>query len=766
MGDLLEMGWVERRVSDIWKRLLDRSTVDWQDELIRCGIASPQDDDPVPRAVDQALERFSSRKLDQVMDALYAVPMRDSENYGVRINVARSALNDALKELWRECLQHLNFRLPLLILDEAHHLKNPETRFASLFQSEEAEQDASTFGGELNGIFERMLFLTATPFQLGHHELCQVLDRFGSIAWNCNGAPRSGPDTFAKTLAELRSYLDAAKSAAVRFDSTYGRLTAADLTADGNLCVSVDEWWPIVQARNQGSPAVDQVLESYQETNKRMRQAEATLRPWVIRHLRPRMLTGKFDGKPRRRKLPGRSIHSDEYHPAEPGLDLTPSAELPFLLAARATISSPDSRPLFAEGLASSYEAFLHTRKRRRDEKMGMDDDAERGVAIPITRASEWYLAQLESVIPLRNHRDSATHPKIKATAERVLQTWRAGEKAVVFCHFIETGRALRRTISGLLHDEILELGGQKLRCSPKQAAVLLGRMGKRFFKTDSPIRRVCDQEIDALLNRFAALPQQELLKETIRRYIRTPSFLVRFFPLTRSGLTVRAMHKAFHGDSGSGLSLSTVLEGFLGFLQNQCSTDEERAAYINEVSSTQTGEMVARKETFEKDELDGRNARSLLLPNVRLVNGDSSPVTRRRLMLTFNSPFFPEVLIASSVMAEGVDLQRFCRFVIHHDLDWNPSSLEQRTGRLDRIGAKVEHCGEPIHVYLPYLAETQDEKMYRVVMDRERWFNVVMGEQFKVDARSTEALAQRIPLPISVAHELAFRLEVTPARP
>jgi hypothetical protein len=88
---------------------------------------------------------------------------------------------------------------------------------------------------------------------------------------------------------------------------------------------------------------------------------------------------------------------------------------------------------------------------------------------------------------------------------------------------------------------------------------------------------------------------------------------------------------------------------------------------------------------------------------------------------------------------------------------------LEQRTGRLDRIGAKVEHCGEPIHVYLPYLAGTQDEKMYRVVMDRERWFNVVMGEQFKVDARSTETLAQRVPLPEAVAKSLAFRLEVSP---
>jgi hypothetical protein len=49
--------------------------------------------------------------------------------------------------------------------------------------------------------------------------------------------------------------------------------------------------------------------------------------------------------------------------------------------------------------------------------------------------------------------------------------------------------------------------------------------------------------------------------------------------------------------------------------------------------------------------------------------------------------------------------------------------------------------------------------------MDRERWFNVVMGEQFKVDARSTEALAQRVSLPIAVAQELAFRLEVKPTQ-
>ncbi|OOP57189.1 MAG: hypothetical protein AYP45_04805 [Candidatus Brocadia carolinensis] len=113
----------------------------------------------------------------------------------------------------------------------------------------------------------------------------------------------------------------------------------------------------------------------------------------------------------------------------------------------------------------------------------------------------------------------------------------------------------------------------------------------------------------------------------------------------------------------------------------------------------------------------------------MRLIHGTTKQETRQKIMLTFNTPFYPDVLVASSVMAEGIDLHLNCRYVIHHDLCWNPSMLEQRTGRVDRIGAKVEKCGKPIHVYYPFISETQDEKMYRVVMDRERWFKVVMGK-------------------------------------
>jgi superfamily II DNA/RNA helicase len=147
------------------------------------------------------------------------------------------------------------------------------------------------------------------------------------------------------------------------------------------------------------------------------------------------------------------------------------------------------------------------------------------------------------------------------------------------------------------------------------------------------------------------------------------------------------------------------------------------------------------------------------LLPNVRLVNGKTRDATRRTLMLAFNTPFFPEVLIASAVMAEGVDLHLACRHVIHHDLDWNPSVLEQRTGRLDRIGGKSEVVGRPIHVYEPFVEATQDEKLYRVVKDRERWFNVIMGEGMTIDEAATDRAANRAALPAALNDSLAMNL-------
>jgi hypothetical protein len=61
----------------------------------------------------------------------------------------------------------------------------------------------------------------------------------------------------------------------------------------------------------------------------------------------------------------------------------------------------------------------------------------------------------------------------------------------------------------------------------------------------------------------------------------------------------------------------------------------------------------------------------------------------------------------------------------------------------------------------LPFVTATQDEKMFRVVRDRERWFSVVMGEKYELDEAATDKIADRIPFPEEAARALAFNLAV-----
>ena len=775
MGDLLQMGWIHRRHPEIWEPLLATHPSDWLRVLRRHGIdpegdSNPDtDDDPVPQAVIDTLWDLDASDLYGTL--CDAVPRRTSKYFGGRILAARRQLNDEVRDIWRRCIRRLHLRLPLLILDEAHHLKNPKTRLASLFHVQEAQDDAEEVTrGPLGGVFERMLFLTATPFQLGHSELCSILDRFTGIAWKGVAAPQGGRAAFEEQVEELRRRLDAAQEAAVSLDTAWGLLRRDDLRVGEEDLDHVETWWKRLCEAGGGTPHGQRVLRCYRRADEKLREAEEALRPWVIRHLKPRTLPGPHAAVRRRRRLVGSSILDESHERVQqaepPGLAVHSRALLPFLLAARATACTPESRPVFAEGLASSYEAFLLTRQRFEhggDSAVPdpTDEDDDPATHTGADEAGRWYLEQLARALPLDDVDASASHPKVTATVDRALAIWRSGEKAVIFCHYVATGRALRSRISNALHQEIIRLGARRLGLANSQAMDELGRIGDRFFDPASPLRRACDQEVNDALRAYRTLrPFREKLIDIVRRSLRTPSFLVRYFPLGQR-LDREAMRQALDSTDSSGLSLRLLLDQFFEFLVVRCGR-EDRERYIDALDRVQTGSHRGTdlRAAFADDELQGEDAERLL-PNVRLANGSTKSDTRQRLMLTFNTPFYPEILVASSVMAEGVDLHLNCRHVIHHDLCWNPSTMEQRTGRIDRIGAKAERCGQPIHVYIPYIAETQDEKMYRVVMDRERWFSVVMGESFKVDARTTDRLAERIPLPASVASELAFRLEV-----
>ena len=46
-------------------------------------------------------------------------------------------------------------------------------------------------------------------------------------------------------------------------------------------------------------------------------------------------------------------------------------------------------------------------------------------------------------------------------------------------------------------------------------------------------------------------------------------------------------------------------------------------------------------------------------------------------------------LLLATDAAAEGLNLHRQCRLVVNLELPWNPMRLEQRIGRVDRIGQR-----------------------------------------------------------------------------
>jgi superfamily II DNA or RNA helicase len=48
-------------------------------------------------------------------------------------------------------------------------------------------------------------------------------------------------------------------------------------------------------------------------------------------------------------------------------------------------------------------------------------------------------------------------------------------------------------------------------------------------------------------------------------------------------------------------------------------------------------------------------------------------------------------ILVATDVISEGLNLQRLASNVVHYELPWNPNRLEQRNGRVDRIGQKKD---------------------------------------------------------------------------
>ncbi|MGH7821475.1 MAG: helicase-related protein [Candidatus Binatia bacterium] len=144
---------------------------------------------------------------------------------------------------------------------------------------------------------------------------------------------------------------------------------------------------------------------------------------------------------------------------------------------------------------------------------------------------------------------------------------------------------------------------------------------------------------------------------------------------------------------------------------------------------------------------------------------GRMSGGVSKRLVRQFRMPGFPLVLVTTNVLQEGEDLHTFCHRVVHYGITWTPSAMEQRTGRVDRIGSLVARRldGSPeepapeqwIQVYYPHLQDTVEVLQVRRVLQRLNKFlelihrNQAPAESYgsRIDALR-EALEEIVPVP------------------
>ena len=127
-------------------------------------------------------------------------------------------------------------------------------------------------------------------------------------------------------------------------------------------------------------------------------------------------------------------------------------------------------------------------------------------------------------------------------------------------------------------------------------------------------------------------------------------------------------------------------------------------------------------------------------------IDGSVKREERRRVQERFTQDKEISVLIATDAAGEGVNLQR-ANLMVNYDLPWNPNRLEQRFGRIHRIG-QTEVC----HLWNVVAHETREGQVYqrlleKLDMEREalggRVFDI-LGEVFK-DRSLKELLIEAI---------------------
>lgn len=725
------------------------------------------------------------------------------------------------KALSRARFKIVNGKIPrfsLLILDEAHKLKNPWTVRSQGF-------DTILFDK-----FDKALFLTATPFQLGVHELYQVFKLF----------------SYAKLRPEERQALmdqvQRLREKIEEYQQAYRRLEETWYSIDVERAERFEDWYeefPDLDGPDTGSPEINELARLLKQLLLTKREyIEPEFRNWMIRSLKE----DKYEYRnPLRVEVPDRNN------------------SLPFLVHERLVFELYRSRSQTFKAavdinMTSSFQA------------------AQNGAIVSLKGGSRQtdlkeYRELLRKLLGLKIV--MRNHPKVSYVVEKTVALLIAGEKTLIFCERVHTAQAIKeqceaywkKHIDSLWREALPGADGAAIRQAQKTRqkqfttatsgySVLLNEnYVPALFKNSTFIRSHKKQILELAnsileelrltgtsVKRVNYKIAKRCLEHSALRFVQEqhPSLLGRLHG-QRKELAERIIDRSYLTDGidsrfetagsvawtgGPGkkpewkisqhllnIILTTSYRGIWYSMRDELGKlpPEDRLQFVEAVKSFLTKQLVeflpqllararqgrrnrlndirmALDQWWNEEECQWRERTEQLLQqcinsneskrNSILEYGllSSSPVrhtldasAREGLKEGFNTPFYPMVLICNTPMQEGLDLHKECTRLIHHDLCWNPAQLEQRTGRLDRIGSKISRVRERdysamLELCFPLIPGTIDVRQYDVVKEREKWLEFLLGRPPEFDYDPMEEVELR-QLPEGLREALTINL-------
>ena len=105
-------------------------------------------------------------------------------------------------------------------------------------------------------------------------------------------------------------------------------------------------------------------------------------------------------------------------------------------------------------------------------------------------------------------------------------------------------------------------------------------------------------------------------------------------------------------------------------------------------------------------------------------IHGGINPNERRSIQEKFQVDSSVQVLVATDAAGEGVNLQ-VANMMVNYDLPWNPNRIEQRFGRIHRIGQQL-----PCHLWNLVAHETREGQVFTRLFEKIEQQREIYGDQ------------------------------------